>query len=85
MPLPSFKPIYEVGVRVRGRCKYCASVLHAHSKINGTSSLRNHLLHCTKYPGSKETRQALLTMKPKSNVEANDSESIGIIGTWKFD
>ena len=65
---------------MRGRCKYRASVLHAHSKINGTSSLRNRLLHYTKHLGSKESRQALLTLKPKSNVEANDSESIGIIG-----
>ena len=80
-----FEPIYEVGVHVRGRCKYYASVLHAHFKINGTSSLRNHLLYCTKHPGSKESRQALLTLKPKSNVEANDSGSIGIIGCWKFD
>lgn len=70
---------------MRGKCKYCAIVLSAHSKLNGTSSLRNHMLHCTKHPHSKDIRQALLTLKPKSNVEADDAQTLGILGTWKFD
>ena len=75
----------EAGVVVKEKCKYCASIYNCHSKTHGTSSLRNHVLHCLKSPNSKESRHVLLTLKPKLNVEAHDSQTLGIIGTWKFD
>ena len=53
-------------------------------KRHGTSSLRNHILTCTKNPHSKETRQSLLTLKPAGS-ESFASQNVGVLGTLKFD
>ena len=76
----------SAGVVFQGRCLYCAKKIYYHSKIHGTSSLRNHVRTCMKNPHPKNTRQSLLTLLPVSNnVEAENNESQGSIGTWKFD
>ncbi|XP_050211744.2 zinc finger BED domain-containing protein RICESLEEPER 2-like [Mercurialis annua] len=53
------------------------------TKINGTSTLRSHILSCFKNPHSKDTRHALLTLQL---VDAcpNENEGKGQLGTWKF-
>ena len=44
------------GVTIKGRCIYCGKQINAHSKLHGTSSLRGHILTCTKNPHSKDKR-----------------------------
>ena len=76
--------IYIFGILNRchkAKCIYCAITIFCHSKIHGTSSLRNHMLAYKKNPHSKYTRQALLTFK--LDVEA--SENVGLFEAWKFD
>ena len=80
-----FDKIYKMGVVVRARCKYSAAIYNYHSKHHGTSSLGNHVLHYMKHLNHIEIRQSLLTLKPKSNVEVDDSKTLEILGTWKFD
>ena len=76
----------SAGVVFQGRCLYYAKKIYCHSKIHGTSSLRNHVLTCMKNPHPKNTRQSLLTLLPVSNnVETKNNESQGSLGTWKFD
>ena len=36
------------GVVIKARCIYCAKKINAHSKIHGTSSIRNHVITCLK-------------------------------------
>ena len=74
----------EKGVTIKGRCIYCGKKLNAHTKFHGTSSLRNHILTCKKMPHSKDKRQSLLTLLPDV-VEAPGSETVGVLGSWKFD
>ncbi|XP_050233262.1 zinc finger BED domain-containing protein RICESLEEPER 2-like [Mercurialis annua] len=79
-----FKKITDEDGRVtRASCLYCAKIFLCHSKFNGTSSLRAHMLACLKNPHSKDLRQKLLTLNPvKENIEGGDG--MGTLGTWKF-
>ena len=66
---------------VKARCLYYAKKLEADTKRNGTSSIRNHMLSCTKNPNPKDIRQSLLTLQ----IDMQCSEPLGVLGTWKFD
>ena len=46
----------ENGVVIKGKCIYCVAKLNAHSKKYGTSSLKNHVMTCSKFPYSKDAR-----------------------------
>ena len=76
-----FEKIIEKGKLVKVKCFYCAKTLHVDSKINGTSSYRNHMLHYRKNLNPKSSRQSLLTLQ--HNVHSSDN--VGVIGTWTFD
>ena len=67
------------------KCKYCGKSLCADPKLNGTSSLRSHVLKCMKMPHPKDTRQSLLTLTPASAVDDSQSDQLGKLGTWNFD
>ncbi|XP_050231416.1 zinc finger BED domain-containing protein RICESLEEPER 2-like [Mercurialis annua] len=71
----------DMGRVVSAKCLYCARVYECHSKRNGTSTLRAHMLACLKNPNSKHTRQALLTMPNVQHV--NDGNLVNV-GVWKF-
>ncbi|XP_055961870.1 uncharacterized protein LOC130015546 [Mercurialis annua] len=80
-----FENIFDDDGRVvSAKCLYCAKVYQCHSKINGTSTLRAHMLACLKNPQSKQTRQTLLTLQ---TVNCNALDDVGDkvnIGAWKF-
>ncbi|XP_055961833.1 zinc finger BED domain-containing protein RICESLEEPER 1-like [Mercurialis annua] len=80
-----FESIYDDDGRVvSAKCLYCARVYQCHSKTNGTSTLRAHMLACLKNPQSKQTRQTLLTLQ---NVNCNAIDGGGDkvnLGAWKF-
>ena len=71
----------EAGVVIKGKCIYCAKKINAHSKIHGTSAIRNHVLTCLKNPHKKNTRQKLLTLQPVNMVEAESKDALGSFGT----
>ena len=78
----------EHGVVIKGKCIYCAKKINGHSKIHGTSSLKNHVLRCLKFPHSLDSRQSLLTLQPSVPVvEAHNSNATqsGVLGSWKFE
>ena len=56
------KILDDKGKLVKARCLYCAKKLEADTKRNGTSSIRNHMLRCTKNSNPKDIRQSLLTL-----------------------
>ena len=70
---------------IKARCIYCAKKINAHSKIHGTSSIRNHVLTCLKNPHDKNTRQKLLTFQPVNMVEVESKDALESLGTWKVD
>ena len=70
----------DKGITQKAKCIYCYAKFGAHSKIHGTTSMRNRMLQYKKMPHSKDSRQALLTFKPDV-VEANGNEPVGILGT----
>ena len=72
-----FDKMFEKGKLVKARCVYCAKIVHADSKINGTSSCRSHILRCRKNPNPKSSRQSLLTLQP----DVHSCENVGVIGT----
>ena len=76
-----FHKMFEEGKLVKARCIYCAKIVHADSKINGTSSCRSHMLRCNKNPNPKSSRQSLLTLQP----DVHSSDNVGVIGSWSFD
>ncbi|XP_050207688.1 zinc finger BED domain-containing protein RICESLEEPER 2-like [Mercurialis annua] len=59
------------------------NIYNSDTKINGTSTLRFHILSCLKNPHSKDTRQALFTLQPVAACPAKN-EGKGQLGTWKF-
>ncbi|XP_055959936.1 zinc finger BED domain-containing protein RICESLEEPER 2-like [Mercurialis annua] len=73
----------ENGKLILSKCLYCAKTYNSDTKINGTSTLRSHILSCLKNPHSKDTRQALLTLQPVDACPA-ENEGKGQLGTWKF-
>ncbi|XP_050222749.1 zinc finger BED domain-containing protein RICESLEEPER 3-like [Mercurialis annua] len=83
-----FNPIKDPdGVIIQAKCSYCARVYNCHAKKNGTSTLRGHMLRCTKHPHSLETRQALLSFQPVVNVGQvpNTGVDMCTVSNWKFD
>ena len=78
------KTTNEAGGKM-AKCKYCGKSLCADPKLNGTSSLRSHVLKCMKMPHPKDTRQSLLTLTPASAVDDSQSDQLGMLGTWNFD
>ncbi|XP_050217897.1 zinc finger BED domain-containing protein RICESLEEPER 2-like [Mercurialis annua] len=73
----------ENGRVLHAKCLYCARLYNCHSKMNGTSTLRAHMLACLKNPHSKQTRQTLLTMIPVVNP-LNVVDDNVMVGAWKF-
>ncbi|XP_050207126.1 zinc finger BED domain-containing protein RICESLEEPER 2-like [Mercurialis annua] len=75
------------GVIIQAKCSYCARIYSCHAKKNGTSTLRGHLLRCTKHPHTLETRQALLSLQPVVNVGLvpNSGPAMCNVANWKFD
>ncbi|KAJ9553289.1 hypothetical protein OSB04_017334, partial [Centaurea solstitialis] len=59
-------------------CDYCTQ-----SK-NGTTSLRNHLARCKKYPYNMDKKQKLLIFQSQSSVQ-DSGDSNSTFTTWKFD
>ena len=51
-----FEPVKKDKKVVKGKCIYCVTAVSAESKKYGTSSLRNHMLNCTKNPTDKSIR-----------------------------
>ena len=77
-----FEPVLKDGIVVKGKCIYYATSVGAEFKKYGTSSMRNHVLNCSKNPTDKSSRQQLLTFEPAPNASAAASESnIGVMGT----
>lgn len=70
-----FSPFLSGGGKQRARCNYCKKDLAADPNLNGTSSLKTHLLSCKKFCGSSNT-QTMLRFSHGSNQE---------LGTWRFD
>ena len=66
---------------IKVRCIYHAKKINAHSKIHGTSSIRNYVLIYLKNPHDKNTRQKLLTLQPVNMVEAESKDALGSFGT----
>ncbi|XP_055959959.1 zinc finger BED domain-containing protein RICESLEEPER 2-like [Mercurialis annua] len=75
------------GVIIQAKCSYCARIYNCHAKKNGTSTLRGHMLRCSKHPHSLETRQALLSFQPAVNVGVvpNSGPQMCNVANWKFD
>ncbi|XP_055960138.1 zinc finger BED domain-containing protein RICESLEEPER 2-like [Mercurialis annua] len=73
------------GVIMQAKCKYCARIYNCNAKKNGTSTLRTHMMKCTKHPHSMETRQALLSFQPVSNVGLAGGSEMFSLTAWKFD
>ncbi|XP_050212795.1 zinc finger BED domain-containing protein RICESLEEPER 2-like [Mercurialis annua] len=73
------------GKVISAKCLYCAKIYQSSTKLNGTSTLRAHMLACLKNPQSRDTRQALLTLQTTMNVpDVGEDEGIGKLGAWKF-
>ncbi|XP_055960617.1 zinc finger BED domain-containing protein RICESLEEPER 2-like [Mercurialis annua] len=72
------------GVIMQAKCKYCARMYNCNAKKNGTSTLRSHMIRCTKHPSTVETRQALLSFQPVSNA-GPDVGGMFNVAAWKFD
>ncbi|OMO74048.1 putative Zinc finger, BED-type [Corchorus capsularis] len=76
-----------VGGSFMAKCNYCPKTFNAHTKKNGTSSMKNHIENsCPKSP----LRVATTTIEQDSsqtqltfNVEEGGNGS-GSVGTWKF-
>lgn len=64
-------------------CDYCTQKLKCPSK-NGTTSLRNHLARCKKYPYNVDKKQKLLIFQSQSSVQ-DTGDSNSTFMTWKFD
>ncbi|XP_055961060.1 zinc finger BED domain-containing protein RICESLEEPER 2-like [Mercurialis annua] len=73
----------EYGKLLMAKCLYCAKIYNSDTKVNGTSTLRAHILACLKNPHSKDTRQTLLTLQPVS-ASHDETEGKGNLGVWKF-
>ncbi|XP_050238992.1 uncharacterized protein LOC126688370 [Mercurialis annua] len=73
------------GTTMQAKCLYCARIYNCHAKKNGTSTLRSHLVRCTKHPHSIETRQALLSFQPVSVEAGSSGHDLFSVATWKFD
>ncbi|XP_050211878.1 uncharacterized protein LOC126662034 [Mercurialis annua] len=73
------------GVILQAKCKYCARIYNCHAKKNGTSTLRGHMLRCTKHPHTIETRQALLSFQPVVNDGCVAAPEMFNVASWKFD
>ncbi|XP_055959713.1 zinc finger BED domain-containing protein RICESLEEPER 4-like [Mercurialis annua] len=73
------------GIIIQAKCRYCARIYNCHAKKNSTSTLRSHLIRCTKHPHSIKTRHALLSFQPV-NVEAGSAgHEMFSVAAWKFD
>ncbi|XP_017976624.1 PREDICTED: zinc finger BED domain-containing protein RICESLEEPER 3-like [Theobroma cacao] len=59
----------------KARCNYCDRVLFANTKYNGTTSLKNHMNSCKKFPSSANDY---------TQIELAFQSGDGLIGTWKF-
>ncbi|WRX10852.1 zinc finger protein [Theobroma cacao] len=59
----------------KARCNYCDRVLSANTKYNGTTSLKNHMNSCKKFPSSTND---------STQTELAFQSGDGSIGTWKF-
>ncbi|OMO98567.1 putative Zinc finger, BED-type [Corchorus olitorius] len=64
------------------RCNYCGAPYKAHTKRNGTTSMKNHLESCAKNPlviaaKERDSRQSKLALSKNKDGE-------GSIGTWVF-
>ncbi|XP_050222185.1 uncharacterized protein LOC126672280 [Mercurialis annua] len=70
----------ENGKLILSKCLYCAKTYNSDTKINGTSTLRFHILSCLKNHHSKDTRQAFLTLQPVAACPA-ENEGKGQLGT----
>ncbi|KAJ9538464.1 hypothetical protein OSB04_031197, partial [Centaurea solstitialis] len=62
-------------------CDYCTQRLKCPSR-NGTTSLRNHLARCKKYPYNVDKKQKLLIFQSQSSVQDSRNSTFT---TWKFD
>ncbi|XP_050232973.1 zinc finger BED domain-containing protein RICESLEEPER 3-like [Mercurialis annua] len=76
----------EYGRVMSAKCLYCARVYQCHSKLDGTSTLRAHMLACLKNPHAKHTRQTLLTLTLVAPVcsAGDDNDNRVNVGSWKF-
>ena len=52
-----FEPVLKDGIVVKGKCIYYATSVGAESKKHESSSMRNHVLNCSKNPTDKSSRQ----------------------------
>ncbi|XP_050238141.1 zinc finger BED domain-containing protein RICESLEEPER 2-like [Mercurialis annua] len=75
----------ESGTVISAKCNYCVKEFACHSKRNGTSSLKNHILSCMKNPHRQQTRQALLNLQPMVNNGDGVNDKLGTLSAWKFD
>ncbi|KAH7663342.1 Tam3-transposase (Ac family) protein [Dioscorea alata] len=70
---------------IRGKCNYCDKFLACDTKINGTTSLRNHMRSCMKNPTSIEARHKQLSLHSTMISGAADNDNVGNLTCWKFD
>ncbi|XP_050211389.1 uncharacterized protein LOC126661578 [Mercurialis annua] len=70
---------------MQAKCKYCARIYNCNAKKNGISTLRTHMIKCTKHPHCIKTKQALLSFQPVSNVGLVGGSDMFNLTAWKFD
>ncbi|XP_077252408.1 zinc finger BED domain-containing protein RICESLEEPER 2-like [Tasmannia lanceolata] len=75
------KFVNEVGEH-KASCMYCEREFCCDPKRNETSSLKNHVTACKKFPGNMNTTQTQLNYQPTKGQEGNGS---GTLSIWKFD
>ena len=52
-----FEPVFKDGKVVKSKCTYYAATVGVESKKHGTSSMRNHVLNCSKNSADKSSKQ----------------------------
>lgn len=69
--------------KLHASCDYCSQRMRCPSK-NGTTSLRNHLSRCKKYPYNEDKKQKMLFFQNQSSVQ-DTGDSTSTFVTWTFD
>ncbi|KAK6923412.1 Zinc finger, BED-type [Dillenia turbinata] len=67
----------------KSRCKYCSKEYKSNSKTCGTSTLKTHLLKCSKYPFSELNKGN--DNQIELNFKMGDDSKKYTLMNWKFD
>lgn len=73
-----FNKIIDAEGRPKASCNFCRKEYHCHSKLNGTSNVRNHWIACPLNPKNNDPTQSILNLQP--NSKGTDK----VLTSWKF-